>query len=175
MFRENTADVLRWVLHEPLQQVWADTPKNDRQIYPLISPTDFFQAFSKASCLICITPSPVDCSHLIVLSFCHVSLCRHQQSWGSKRTQAHTYTYRNTHAQTLPAAASRALPAHPARADAHGIPQERQNDSMLWADTLVYTLTPRVQHSARHTCTAAFTSPPSTAVWEQFPHTDYDA
>lgn len=43
MFRENTADVLRGVLHEPLQQV----SKNDRQIYPLISPTDFFPRFFK--------------------------------------------------------------------------------------------------------------------------------
>lgn len=175
MFRENTADVLRWVLHEPLQQVWADTPKNDRQIYPLIPPTDFFfQDFSKTSCLICITPSPVDCSHLILLSFCHVSLCRHQQGWGSKRTQAHAYTYTHMHKHFQQRPAEHC--PHTLRgADTHGIPQERQNDSMVWADTLVYTLTPRVQPSARHTCTPAFTSPPSTAVWEQFPCTDYDA
>lgn len=134
----------------------------------------FFQAFSKTSCLICITPSPVDCSHLILLSFCHVSLCRHQQGWGSKRTQAHAYTYTHMHKHFQQQPAEHC--PHTLRgADTHGIPQERQNDSMVWADTLVYTLTPRVQPSARHTCTPAFTSPPSTAVWEQFPCTDYDA
>lgn len=58
--------------------------------------------------------------------------------------------------------------------DTHSIRQEGLKDSVVQADTLLYTLRHRVQHSARHTCTPAFTSSPSTrvAVLEQFPYTD---
>lgn len=59
-------------------------------------------------------------------------------------------------------------------ADTDSIPQERQNNSVVQADMLLYALRHTVRHSARHTCTPAFTSSPSThtAVLEQFPCTD---
>lgn len=61
--------------------------------------------------------------------------------------------------------------------DTHSIPQERLKDSVVQADTLLYTLRQRVQHSARHTCTPAFTSSPSTRVrfWSSSPAPTYDA
>lgn len=46
----------------------------------------------------CITLFSVDCSHLIILSFCQVSFFTHQQGWEAN-TQAHTHAHTETHFQ----------------------------------------------------------------------------
>lgn len=89
----------------------------------------------------CMTPSPVDCSHLIVLSFCHVSFCRHQQGWKQTHTSTLACTHRDTfpniihkhkHFQQRPA---QQCPHTLRGADTHSIPQESLHDSLVWADT----------------------------------------
>lgn len=118
MFRESTADVLRWVLHVPLQQPWTDTSKSERQIYSLIFPTDFFQAFPKTSCLVLYyTLSyglfPPDIIIFLPGLFTQTPTRLTKQTCASTHMYIHG-VYRDTEAQKFPTATSRAMHAHPA-------------------------------------------------------------
>lgn len=166
MFRESTADVLRWVLHVPLRQPWTDASKSERQIYSLIFPTDFFQAFPKTSCLICITPSYTDCSHPILLCFYQVFLHRHQQGWRSKRAQARICTRTEcteTQAQTFPTATSRAMHAHPASGGhTQHPPGTAEGLSGIGRHTIIHTQARRPALSQTHLHTSLYLFPQHT-------------
>lgn len=135
MFRESTADVLRWVFIYTITAALNRHIQNWKtDLFTNLSNRFLFQAFPKTRCLISITPSHIDCPYLI-LSFYHAFLYRHQQGWQSRCAQAHMcrhthrrytcthtrrgYTCVHTHtedadAQTFPTATSKVMHAHPA-------------------------------------------------------------
>lgn len=177
VFKESTADVLRWVLHVPLQQPWAHISKSERHIYSLIFPTDFFfQAFLKTICLICITPPYTDFPPDIII---FLSLLFIQTPTGLTKqtcTYTHVYTHtvhRDTDAQRFPTATSRARRAHPAsgRHTQHP-PGRAEGHNGIGRCATVHTRGVRcsTRHTSLHLCPQH--THIHTAVSEPFPRTN---
>lgn len=110
----------------------------------------FSQAFPETGCLICITPSHTDCSHLVLLSSYHAFLHRHQEGRRSNRAQAHMCR----HTECTEMERQRHFQQHLAEqclqslqvADAQSIPQERQKDSVVQAHPRLHALTDTPAH-----------------------------
>lgn len=131
----------------------------------------------------CITPSPVDCSHLIVLSLCHDSFCKDQQDWEAnthKHTHVHTprHASKYTQAQTLPTATSRAMLTHNAHTgeNTQHPPDKAERLPGVGRHTTAHTHTQSPALSQTHLHISLHLSPQHMhGGLEQFPHTDCDA
>ena len=175
MFKESTADVLRWVLHVPLQQPWTGTSKSERQIYAPIFPTDFFPKLFRKQVIISSVLHPL----IRTVPTCHYYLSAMSFYTDTNRADEanmhkHTYTHTEcTETQTFPTTTSRAMHAHSASGGhTQNPPGKAERLSSIGRHAIIHTHA--WSPALRHTCTPAFTYSPSThtAVLEQFPHTD---
>lgn len=124
------------------------------EFYSPIFPTDFFQAFSKTSCLGCMTPPYTDHSHMISLSFL---LCLSIQTptgltelnvHAHMRARTHTHQW-DTKAQTFPTGTRRGNACTSCKSKHTKHPQRGQKDCSACRHTVIHTHTQST--APRHT------------------------